>query len=96
MKRANVKKGTHQRARRPVTWEVLKELKGAAKGREFGGRIEWIGLATIYHLLLRVSKLYAENDRRVHALHCLMERGIAVLARKWLVELGNGKSVKKW
>ena len=45
--------------RRPLSWEMLKEMEEAAKEWGVGGRVAWIGLALTYLLLLRASKLFA-------------------------------------
>ena len=38
-KRAQVKGGTQQRMRRPMSWEMLKEMEEAAKEWRVGGRV---------------------------------------------------------
>ena len=67
IKRARVEGGTQQRARRPLSWDMLKRMEGVAKGCGVGGRVEWIGLALTYLILLRASELIAEDDGNVHA-----------------------------
>lgn len=52
--------GTQQRAEWPVSWEMLKHVEGAAKEKEVGESVAWIGLA---------SKLLAEKGGRVHAVY---------------------------
>ena len=71
IKRAHVEGGTQQRMRRPLSWEMLKEMEEAAKEWGMGGRVVWIGLALTYLLLLRASELFAEDDGSVHAVYCL-------------------------
>ena len=45
IKRAHVEGGTQQRIKRPLSWEMVKEMKEAAMEWGVGGRVAWIGLA---------------------------------------------------
>ena len=93
IKRAHVEEGTQQRMRRPLSWEMLKEMEEAAKEWGVGGRVAWIGLALTYLLLLRVSELFAEDDGRVHAVYGLRGGGVAFYAGERQVEGGGSPKV---
>ena len=55
-------------------------MEGTAKAWGVGGRVAWIALALSYSMLLRASKLFAEDDDRVHAVYCLREEHVAFYA----------------
>lgn len=52
--------------RKPLLWEMLKEMERAAKEWGVGGGMVGIKLALAYLLLLRVSELFAEDDGNAH------------------------------
>ena len=72
IKRAHVEEGTQQRVRRPLSWEMLKEMEKAAKEWGVGRRVAWIGLPLTYLLLLRASELFAEDSGSVHTVYVLI------------------------
>ena len=72
-----MEEGIQQRMRRPLPWEMLKEMEEAAKEWGMGGRVAWIGLALTYLLLLRASELFAEDDGSVHAVYGLRGGDVA-------------------
>ena len=77
IKRAHVEGGTQLRMRRPLSWEMLKEMEEATKEWGVGARVAWIGLPLTYLLLLRASELFAEDDGRLHAVYCLRRGDVA-------------------
>ena len=57
--------------KRPLSWEMLKGMEGAAKKWGVGERVVRIGLALTYLLLQRASELFAKNDGSVNAVNFL-------------------------
>ena len=77
IQRAYVERGSQQRMRRPLSWEMLKEMEEAAKEWRVGGRVAWIGLDLTYLLLLRASELFAEDNGSLHAVYVLRVGDVA-------------------
>ena len=71
IKRAHVEGDIQQRARIPLSWEMMKRMEGAAKEWKVGGIVAWIELALTYLIPMRSSELLAEDDGSVHAVYCL-------------------------
>ena len=93
IQRAHVEGGTQQRVRRALSWEVFKGMEGVAKEWGVGERVASIGLALTYLLLLRASKLLAEDDGRVHTVNGLRGINVAFYEGERQVEEGSSPAV---
>lgn len=61
IKSARPEGDTQQRLRRPLSWEMRRGMVEAFKECGVGERVERIGLALPYPILLRESELFAEK-----------------------------------
>lgn len=75
-----------------VVRDVQLNEKGGIEWVE-GGGVRWIWLALLYLMLLRASDTFAEDDGRVHAVHCLIGDNAAFYTGGRQVEGGSSPRV---
>ena len=89
IKRAHVEKGSQQRVRRLLTWQMLTGMQENIRPWGVGGRVMWISLALTYFPMLRASQLFAGKKGEYPTVYRLL-RGDVAFSRD-NEQLGEGK-----
>lgn len=77
IKGVHEEEGTQQQVWKSLTWGMLNRMEVPVRNWGVGGKVNWIGLALTYLMLLRASGLFAEDDEKVHDIYCLIGEGAA-------------------